>query len=123
MNNRETGSRFENEAASFFIEKGYEILERNYRRKTGEIDLIVTDHKYLVFVEVKYRKSTQKGFPEEAVDKNNLTSPAAMPLTKYTGISTKNVTPTAISEFKNLSCPWHNANIRPVRRPGSTQTL
>ena len=70
MNNRETGSRFENEAASFFIEKGYEILERNYRRKTGEIDLIVTDHKYLVFVEVKYRKSTQKGFPEEAVDKN-----------------------------------------------------
>ena len=68
MNNSEKGNRFEEEAASFFISENYEVLERNYRRKTGEIDLIVTDHKALVFVEVKYRKSISKGFPEEAVN-------------------------------------------------------
>ena len=68
MNNREKGSRYEETAASFLIQNGYEILERNYRRKTGEIDLIVRDRKYLVFCEVKYRADKRVDTALEAVD-------------------------------------------------------
>ena len=68
MNNREKGSRYEETAASFLIQNGYDILERNYRRKTGEIDLIARDGDVLVFFEVKCRKLKKKGFPEEAVN-------------------------------------------------------
>ncbi len=68
-NNRVKGSSFEDEAASFFIEKKYTVLCRNYRTKTGEIDLIVRDPSdgCIVFAEVKYRKSRRKGMPFEAV--------------------------------------------------------
>ncbi len=67
-NKRETGSYYEEKAAAFLRNSGYEILERNYRDKNGEIDLIARDGKYLVFVEVKYRGSLEKGWPEEAVN-------------------------------------------------------
>ena len=67
MNNREKGSSYEQQAASFFRNLGYEILEQNYRRKTGEIDLIARDGRTIVFAEVKYRKCLSKGYPEEAV--------------------------------------------------------
>lgn len=67
MNNRAKGSSYEQQAASFFENLGCEILEQNYRRKTGEIDLIVRDGKTYVFVEVKYRKNLRKGYPEAAV--------------------------------------------------------
>ncbi len=68
MNNRQKGSCYENIAASFFEAKGYKILERNYRRETGEIDLIAEDHGVLVFAEVKYRAKKSKGYPYEAVN-------------------------------------------------------
>ena len=67
MNNREKGSSYEEEAASFFESMGYDILEMNYRRKTGEIDLIARDGDTYVLTEVKYRKKLRKGYPEEAV--------------------------------------------------------
>lgn len=67
VNRRETGSRYEEAAAAFLKEQGYEILERNYRDRRGEIDIIARDGRYFVFVEVKYRKSTHHGYPEEAV--------------------------------------------------------
>ena len=51
-------------------EKGYKIIERNFRCRTGEIDIIAMDGRYLCFIEVKYRNSTVNGFPEEAVTKN-----------------------------------------------------
>ncbi len=66
-NNREIGGRCEHMAAVYLQEKGYRILEKNYRRKTGEIDLIAEDGAYLVFVEVKYRRDDRKGEPQEAV--------------------------------------------------------
>ncbi len=47
--------------------KGIKILERNFRSRFGEIDIIGRDGKYLVFFEVKYRKSSMRGYPEEAV--------------------------------------------------------
>lgn len=70
-NNRYKGTVFEKEAVSFLINKKYTILETNYRRKTGEIDIIAKDpDETIVFIEVKYRKNTHHGFPEEAVTKN-----------------------------------------------------
>ena len=40
MNSKQTGAAGEERASKYLIEKGYEILERNYRTKTGEIDII-----------------------------------------------------------------------------------
>jgi putative endonuclease len=67
-NKRSIGAKNEQLAAQYLIDKGYLIIERNFQCKTGEIDIIAKDNTYLVFVEVKYRTNTEKGFPEEAVD-------------------------------------------------------
>ena len=50
--------------------KGYKILERNYRLRGGEIDLIASDHGTLVFVEVKTRHSEKFGQGELAVTRH-----------------------------------------------------
>jgi putative endonuclease len=47
--------------------RGYEILERRYRTRVGEIDIVASDRGVLVFVEVKARRSTAFGRPVEAV--------------------------------------------------------
>ena len=62
-----TGKKGEIIAASLLLENGYEIVERNYRYKHSEIDLIVIKNGFLVFVEVKTRKSTAFGDPESFV--------------------------------------------------------
>lgn len=67
LNRRKTGAIYENTAARYLEEQGYEILERNYRCRIGEIDLIAQDNGYLVFVEVKYRTDTARGHALEAV--------------------------------------------------------
>ncbi len=72
MNNRELGSNFEQKAADFLMKQGYQLLERNFRCKLGEIDLIAKDGSYLCFIEVKYRSSTTKGFPAEAINYNKI---------------------------------------------------
>ena len=61
------GDRGELRAAEYLQNKGFYILERNYRTRRGEIDLICADDRYLVFVEVKTRSSTSFGMPCEAV--------------------------------------------------------
>ena len=68
MNKRQTGSEYEKRAAQYLQDKGVRVLELNYRNRKGEIDLIAQDGEYLVFVEVKYRKDSKKGSPEEAVN-------------------------------------------------------
>lgn len=67
-NKRMTGSCYEELAAAFLTRQGYQILERNFYCRQGEIDLIARDGRYLVFVEVKYRKSGRSGAPAEAVN-------------------------------------------------------
>jgi len=62
------GQEGEDRAAKFLIEQGYRILERNYRTKSGEIDLIALDKDEVVFVEVKTRTSDVFGAPELAVN-------------------------------------------------------
>lgn len=58
----------EDMAEEFVKEKGFTILERNYRKKTGEIDIIAENVKFLVFIEVKTRRDNSCGLPSEAVD-------------------------------------------------------
>ena len=54
-------------AARYLKKNGYKILEQNYRTKLGEIDIIATENKTIVFVEVKSRKSIRYGSPKWAV--------------------------------------------------------
>ena len=67
-NNRKKGARKEAQAAAWLEGKGLQILERNYRCKKGEIDLIAREKETYVFLEVKYRKGNGCGHPAEAVD-------------------------------------------------------
>ena len=67
MNRRKTGAAYEEKAAAHLSGLGYEILERNYRCRQGEIDLIAKDGGTLVFLEVKYRRTACCGEPAEAV--------------------------------------------------------
>ena len=62
------GKRSEIIAANFLKEKGYKILEINYKNNVGEIDIIAKDKDYIVFVEVKSRLSQKFGHPFEAID-------------------------------------------------------
>ena len=48
--------------------KGYEIIKRNFSNKFGEIDIIAKDKNILVFVEVKTKKGTDFGLPEEMIN-------------------------------------------------------
>jgi putative transposase len=64
---RQLGNNGEDLAAAVLKKQGYKILERNYVTPLGEIDLIGRQGKTLVIIEVKTRKSTQFGSPQEAV--------------------------------------------------------
>lgn len=68
-NNIPFGKLGEDLAAQFLINKGYIILERNWRSHHKEVDIIALDGKTLVIVEVKTRKSNEYGLPDLAVDK------------------------------------------------------
>lgn len=61
------GDAGERTAERYLKKQKYHILERNYRTRFGEIDLIAEKGEYLVFVEVKYRKNDASGQPAEYV--------------------------------------------------------
>lgn len=91
MNKRAAGAVYEQRAADYLEKCGYRILQRNFRCRMGEIDIIAQDpgsdessseestkecgiresriRPTLVFVEVKYRRTAGSGGPEEAVTK------------------------------------------------------
>lgn len=66
-NRQQFGKESEALAARHLKKNGYKILERNYRTKLGEIDIIARDRDTLVFVEVKAKRSDRFGSPKEAV--------------------------------------------------------
>ena len=67
MGNSRIGDRGEDLALRYLRGRGYTLLERNYRTRSGEIDLILRHGPVLVFVEVKLRRGTGFGEPAEAV--------------------------------------------------------
>lgn len=66
------GNAAEHTAAAFLKSKGWEILEKQYRNRFGEIDIIAQDGEEVVMVEVKARKDHEFGYPEESVTKTKL---------------------------------------------------
>ena len=76
----------EEKAAEFLRRKGYALVTSNYRCKFGEIDLIVKNRRYLVFVEVKLRKNAAFALAREFVDyrkQQRLRTTASMYLSRY----------------------------------------
>lgn len=67
--NKGTGELGEEVAANFLISRGFRIMERNFRCKGGEVDIIARDpgDKSLVFIEVKARRGLSYGVPQLAV--------------------------------------------------------
>ena len=76
MYNRHKLGKFGEDYACEYLKKNnYEIVERNFYCRQGEIDIVAKDcsKKEIVFVEVKTRTSTSYGFPSDAVDLNKKT--------------------------------------------------
>ena len=74
------GDYGEEQAAQYLKKHGYHIVGRNYKVRTGEIDLIASNREYIVFVEVKMRKNDRFGEAKEFVGtmKQNRVRSAAM---------------------------------------------
>ncbi len=68
-NKQISGIKGEDVATSFLRKKGYKIIERNFRARCGEIDIIALDKDTLVFIEVKARSSREFGYPLESITK------------------------------------------------------
>lgn len=68
----EKGKFGETVAASYLEKQGYEVIERNFRCRLGEVDIICKKNNQIVFVEVKTRTSDQYGAPSEAVTKDKM---------------------------------------------------
>ncbi|MBO8128184.1 MAG: YraN family protein [Peptococcaceae bacterium] len=62
------GKSAEDLAVQFLRKRGLTILQRNYRCRIGEIDIIALDGDTLVFVEVRSRSSSRFGFPQDTVN-------------------------------------------------------
>lgn len=65
--NIERGIQGEDIAVSALKKSRYKIIERNYRTRAGEIDIVAQEGKCIVFVEVRTRASVEYGFPQETV--------------------------------------------------------
>jgi|YelNatPaOPRAMG01_1025707.scaffolds.fasta_scaffold00751_6 putative endonuclease len=67
MKGFELGRKGEKSAERYLSQKGFRILERNFREKWGEIDLVCQKGGLIVFVEVKTRHSLSRGHPLESI--------------------------------------------------------
>ncbi len=68
MDRREKGAQSEEAAARYLTQQGYRILQRNFRWKGGEIDIIAQRNGLLVFVEVRARSYSAFGFAAETIN-------------------------------------------------------
>lgn len=68
--NKISGNHAESLAEAQLEKNNFEILEKNYRYKRAEIDLIAKQEALILFVEVKYRRNEKFGYPEEFVSPN-----------------------------------------------------
>jgi len=72
IQNYNKGKEGEEIAREFLVKKGFNLIESNYSNNLGEIDLIMSDKDWLVFVEVKLKIGDKFGHPEEMIGRNKL---------------------------------------------------
>ncbi len=72
VQNYNKGKEGEQIARELLVKKGFNLIESNYSNNLGEIDLIMTDKDWLVFVEVKLKIGDKFGTPEEMISKKKL---------------------------------------------------
>ncbi len=70
--NRHLGQIGEEIAAKFLIQNGYSIVDRNWRTRYGEIDIIAQKDRTICFIEVKTRSNIGYGYPVEAITPRKL---------------------------------------------------
>ena len=70
--NKQTGNMGEQIAAEYLADKGYEIIERNYREKYGEVDIVCRFSECVIFVEVKTKTEGEYGEPWEMINRHKL---------------------------------------------------
>ena len=68
MNSRDLGALAEDIAASYLRLTGHEVLARGYVFRGKELDIVARSGGRILFVEVKFRRTTARGLPREAVD-------------------------------------------------------
>ena len=66
---QDTGIRGEQIALDYLLGRGYQLVAKNWRCRSGEIDLIMKDGDTMVFIEVKTRRGVGYGLPQEAVER------------------------------------------------------
>lgn len=66
------GNQAERKTEQYLVNHGCQVVERNFRSKLGEIDLILEKDNTLVFVEVRYRADSTRGTPAETVTRNKI---------------------------------------------------
>lgn len=88
---KEVGNDYEQLAAEYLVKNGYKIIKRNYRLRSGEIDIIARKEDIISFIEVKYRKNSDYGNGLDAVtiEKQKKISKAALHFIAYNNISEK----------------------------------
>ena len=74
---KETGRRGEELAALYLSRLGFEIVERNYRCRWGEIDIICRRGNLMVFVEVRSKSTERFGTPEETINRTKVSASAS----------------------------------------------
>lgn len=72
IKNYNKGKEGEEIARDYLIKKGFILIESNYSNNLGEIDLIMSDNDWLVFIEVKLKIGDKFGLPEEMIGNNKL---------------------------------------------------
>ena len=86
MNTKIKGRTGEDIACAYLKKKKFELIERNFTTNVGEIDIVCADDCYIVFVEVKARRTTEYGAPSEAVNyykQRKISQVASQFLSKY----------------------------------------
>lgn len=109
------GASGEDVAARYFKRKGYRILARHLDSPLGELDIIAVDGRTIVFVEVKTRRSTDTGYPAEAIDerKERRMTQAALAYLKKHGLLKYS------ARFDVVAITWPNG----ARRPTNTEHI